>query len=108
MARWSYPSALFSHHVPPYLTIKRLIMNGGSEAKRKLGGHFGAAVGSSTNAKKTRGGWRDEVEPEEDAAQAATGSNGGAAKMPVDDNSDSEEMLDPGTPLPSEDEAEEQ
>merc|ERR1711988_1826329 len=64
----------------------------GGGSKRRIGGHFGAAVGAST--KRQRGGWRDEVEEEEPPAQDVTGK----------DDSDSEVMLDPGTPLPSDDE----
>eukprot|EP00930_Biecheleria_cincta_P085350 TRINITY_DN74745_c0_g1_i1.p1 TRINITY_DN74745_c0_g1~~TRINITY_DN74745_c0_g1_i1.p1 ORF type:complete len:444 (-),score=114.79 TRINITY_DN74745_c0_g1_i1:28-1359(-) len=66
----------------------------GGGSKRRIGGHFGAAVGAST--KRQRGGWRDEVEEEEPPVQDVTGN----------DDSDSEVMLDPGTPLPSEDEEE--
>eukprot|EP00931_Biecheleriopsis_adriatica_P102857 TRINITY_DN77769_c0_g1_i1.p1 TRINITY_DN77769_c0_g1~~TRINITY_DN77769_c0_g1_i1.p1 ORF type:complete len:436 (+),score=125.59 TRINITY_DN77769_c0_g1_i1:42-1349(+) len=71
-------------------------------SKRRIGGHFGAALGASTNVKRQRGGWRDEVEDE----PAANGTADGSKEGGEDDDSDSEAMLDPGTPLPSEEEEE--
>eukprot|EP00933_Yihiella_yeosuensis_P051065 TRINITY_DN48904_c0_g1_i1.p1 TRINITY_DN48904_c0_g1~~TRINITY_DN48904_c0_g1_i1.p1 ORF type:complete len:433 (-),score=139.25 TRINITY_DN48904_c0_g1_i1:62-1360(-) len=64
----------------------------GAGAKRRIGGHFGAALGAST--KKQKGGWREEAEDEEEA------------KVPAGNDSDSDAPLDPGTPLPSEEEEE--
>lgn len=66
-------------------------------AKRKIGGYFGSAVGAST--KRKRGDWREEVD------EAAEVSTPAAPVNPLDaDDSDSDAPLDPGTPLPSEDE----
>eukprot|EP00913_Durusdinium_trenchii_P004615 g4284.t1 len=60
--------------------------------KRRIGGHFGAALGAST--KRQRAGWRDEVEEDDVAANTQAG----------DDDDSEEAVLDPGTPLPSEEE----
>ncbi|CAJ1345968.1 unnamed protein product [Effrenium voratum] len=61
-------------------------------SKRRIGGHFGAALGAATKRQRD---WRDEVEEEAPADSKA------------DEDDDSEEaMLDPGTPLPSEEEEE--
>ncbi|CAK8991587.1 unnamed protein product [Durusdinium trenchii] len=62
--------------------------------KRRIGGHFGAALGAST--KRQRAGWRDEVEEDDVAANTQAG----------DDDDSEEAVLDPGTPLPSEEEEE--
>lgn len=59
--------------------------------KRRIGGHFGAALGAST--KRQRGGWRDEVDEEDSAAGKA-----------ANDEDSEEAILDPGTPLPSDEE----
>lgn len=96
-----------------------------SDAKRRIGGHFGAAVAAST--KRQRTSWRDELD-EEAPADAANGNGvtvvngsgagapvggltrpGGAGKLGVGlpGDSESEEMVDPGTPLPSDEEGEE-
>jgi len=70
-----------------------MIGRSAADAKRKIGGHFGAAVGAST--KRGRGAaWREEVDDVEAPAPAA------------EDDSESEMALDPGTPLPSESEDE--
>lgn len=84
-----------------------------SGAKRKIGGHFGAAVGAAS--KKGRG-WRDEVDDEEplvaadESAKAddevGTAKAGSKAGAKVAADSESEVDMDPGTPLPSEDEEE--
>lgn len=71
-------------------------------AKRKLGGHFGSAVGASTNTKRAAASWREEVDAVDGPPPLAVGSAAAAAA----DDSDSEVPVDPGTPLPSEDEAE--
>jgi len=68
-----------------------------TDAKRKLGGHFGAAVGASTKRGRAAG-WRDEVD--EVAAAEPAGH--------AEEDSGSEVALDPGTPLPSESEEEPQ
>eukprot|EP00439_Symbiodinium_sp_Y106_P080410 s23_g19.t1 len=68
-----------------------------SASKRRIGGHFGAALGAST--KRQRGDWREEVDGEEQTA-------GTAAKADGDDDDSEEAILDPGTPLPSEEEEE--
>lgn len=68
-----------------------MIGRSAADAKRRIGGHFGSAVGAST--KRGRGAaWRDEVEVSESVA--------------AKDGSDSDVALDPGTPLPSESEEE--
>lgn len=68
-----------------------MIGRSAADAKRKIGGHFGAAVGAST--KRGRGAaWREEVDDVEAPAPAA------------EDDSESDVALDPGTPLPSESE----
>lgn len=83
-----------------------------NDRKRRLGGHFGAAVGASTKRQKDNS-WRQELEEEEEAtgapgAAAGTSNKGDAGPAPlavltgVDDASDAEDMVDPGTPLPSE------
>jgi len=57
-------------------------------AKRKIGGHFGEAVGASTKRRiPGAAAWREEVG---DEGEALAG------------DSDSDAFLDPGTPLPSE------
>jgi len=66
-------------------------------SKRRIGGHFGSAVGASTKRQRIAG-WREELDDETEA-QACT--NG-----PQSDDSESALPMDPGTPLPSESEAE--
>mmetsp|Transcript_11103 Transcript_11103/g.24481 ORF Transcript_11103/g.24481 Transcript_11103/m.24481 type:complete len:495 (-) Transcript_11103:99-1583(-) len=73
-----------------------------SGAKRKIGGHFGSAVGAAS--KRTKKSWRDEVSEDE-----AAGGEAGSSAAPLGgtaNDSDSEEVLNPGTPLPSESEDE--
>mmetsp|Transcript_67231 Transcript_67231/g.161107 ORF Transcript_67231/g.161107 Transcript_67231/m.161107 type:complete len:543 (-) Transcript_67231:109-1737(-) len=93
--------------------------NPGAINRKNRGSVFGALVGSSSKKARTAS-WRDELDEEEQAAVAATGSAStpsGASKpaasaappkrmvVPLpDEESDSDEMIDPGTPLPSEDE----
>lgn len=64
--------------------------------KRRIGGHFGQAVGAKSakgeEGEKKKPAWREEVSDAE----------GGAAGA----ESDSDEVMDPGTPLPSEEEPE--
>lgn len=59
------------------------------------GGQYGAAIGASSKRQKVS--WRDELDDE----ASRPGETGG-------DDSDSEVIIDPGTPLPSEEELEEQ
>lgn len=75
-----------------------------------MGGHFGAAVGASTKRQKENS-WRQELDEEEAASTngVANGKShkGDAGPAPlavltgVEDGSESEDMVDPGTPLPS-------
>lgn len=57
------------------------------DAKRRIGGHFGSALGAST--KRRAAGWRDETDALGDAPE---------------DESGSDAVLDPGTPLSSDSE----
>eukprot|EP00929_Paragymnodinium_shiwhaense_P097313 TRINITY_DN59042_c0_g1_i2.p1 TRINITY_DN59042_c0_g1~~TRINITY_DN59042_c0_g1_i2.p1 ORF type:complete len:521 (-),score=169.89 TRINITY_DN59042_c0_g1_i2:38-1600(-) len=70
--------------------------------KRRIGGHFGAAVGSKTSAIRPKASWRDELD--EPGSPTPAPLPGGAPAE--DDDSESDAIMDPGTPLPSEDEGE--
>eukprot|EP00435_Cladocopium_sp_Y103_P034191 s2051_g8.t2 len=72
-------------------TLAELRGDMSAPGKRRIGGHFGAALGAST--KRQRGGWRDEVDEEDSAAGKA-----------ANDEDSEEAILDPGTPLPSDEE----
>eukprot|EP00927_Polykrikos_kofoidii_P077954 TRINITY_DN74834_c0_g1_i1.p1 TRINITY_DN74834_c0_g1~~TRINITY_DN74834_c0_g1_i1.p1 ORF type:complete len:488 (-),score=93.94 TRINITY_DN74834_c0_g1_i1:164-1627(-) len=79
-----------------------------SSSKRRIGGHFGSAVGASTKRQRGAATWREEID---DAAITAlptgaasdVGKSEGVVAAAVED-SDSSEALDPGTPLPSDSE----
>merc|ERR1740121_2645988 len=66
-----------------------------ADAKRKIGGHYGSAVGASTKRGRSAA-WREEVDDVEQRPPPAV----------VQDDSESDSVLDPGTPLPSESEEE--
>lgn len=84
-------------------------MSAAERAKRKIGGHFGSAVGSST--KRQRGSWRDELDDPSEGTVAGAVASESAPSAPLPalvggDDSSSEVPMDPGTPLPSESEEE--
>jgi len=66
-------------------------------SKRRIGGHFGSAVGASTKRQRVAG-WREELDDEIGAQARMNGAQS--------DDSESAPPMDPGTPLPSESEAE--
>mmetsp|Transcript_4789 Transcript_4789/g.8234 ORF Transcript_4789/g.8234 Transcript_4789/m.8234 type:complete len:510 (-) Transcript_4789:91-1620(-) len=75
--------------------------------RRNRGSVFGALVGASSTKKARGAHWRDEIDEEDKAASGLNGQ-GAASRMVsrLPDEESEDELIDPGTPLPSDEEEE--